>query len=274
MRQTFEIITSRQNPLLVETHKIADRKHRVRLESFRFDGVKLAAEALSHGVELKAVLLRQSDAERVVERVEALSGRALEGSARVVCVEDGVFDRLSQESAPEGIICVAKMQGQLHRTWGTEPVSSDERMMLLESVRDPSNLGAIVRSAAAFGVDRLVLSADCADVYHPKTLRASMGTVFSQHIDRADDLIEVISSLKADGRRVFAAALESRAARLGELEIRPGDCAVVGNEGHGLRPETVAACTQSVYIPMTERAESLNAGVAASLLMWELFKVK
>lgn len=271
MREAFEIITSRQNALLVEVHKLADRKHRARLEQFRFDGVKLAAEALAKGVELRAVLLRRTDAEHVLERVADLSGREFDEKTRVVCVEDDVFDRLSQENAPEGIICVAHAQRQLHGAWTSRDIPVEQRVMLLESVRDPSNLGAIVRSAAALGVDRLVLSADCADIYHPKTLRASMGTVFSEQIDIADDLIEVIRALQASGRRVLAAALEPDSSRLGEMELHPGDCAVVGNEGHGLCPETLAACGQSVYIPMTDHAESLNAAVAASLLMWELF---
>lgn len=272
MHDVPEIITSRQNALLVDTHKLSDRKHRMRLGQFRFDGVKLAAEALSQGVSLRAVLLRQTDASAVAERVKQMSGRTFSDQTRVVLVVDDVFDRLSEENAPEGILCVAHAQQQLHRPWtGDESVPPlQEQVMLLESVRDPSNLGAIIRSAAAFGVDRLILSADCADIYHPRTVRASMGTLFSQRIDRTDDIVSVIAALQKSGRRVFAAALDAGAERLGKIETRRGDCAVVGNEGHGLSAETIKACGRAVYIPMTERAESLNAAVAASLLMWGL----
>lgn len=273
MDRAFELITSRQNSLLVETHKLSDRKHRTRTGLFRFDGVKLAAEALGRGVALHAVLLRQSDAARVTDRVFSLCGKEFSSDTRVVCVADGVFDSLSDESAPEGILCVAHMPSDCHGAWGETP-PSDERVLLLEAVRDPSNLGAIIRSAAAFGVDRLILSADCADIYNAKTVRASMGTLFSQRIDRADDLTVAIRALREQGRRVFAAALDERAMRLGDFEVRAGDCAVIGNEGHGLMPRTVAACDSSVYIPMTERAESLNAAVAASVLMWEFCRGK
>ena len=272
MHDAPEIITSRQNALLVDTHKLSDRKHRTRQGQFRFDGVKLAAEALIHGVSLRAVLLRQTDAPAVTERVRQMSGRTFSDDTRVVLVSDDVFDRLSEESAPEGILCVAYAQQLLHKPWtadGSVP-PLHERVMLLESVRDPSNLGAIIRSAAAFGVDRLILSADCADIYHPRAVRASMGTLFSQRIDRTDDIVSVVAALQKSGRRVFAAALDEGAERLGEIEIREGDCAVVGNEGHGLSAETIKACGHTVYIPMTERAESLNAAVAASLLMWGL----
>lgn len=144
--------------------------------------------------------------------------------------------------------------------------------MLLESVRDPSNVGAIIRSAAAIGIDRLILSEDCADIYHPRAVRASMGTLFAQPIDRVSDLGSAISALRANGRRVFAATLTEDAAKLGSFPVRAGDCVVIGNEGHGLSDATVALCDRAVIIPMSGRAESFNAAVAASILMWEFAK--
>jgi len=274
MSLSYEIITSRQNALLVETHKLADRKHRTKQGLFRFDGVKLAAEAIARGVELTAVLLRQSNAEAVVDRVTALAARGIPDTARCVMVADHVFDSLTEESAPEGVICVARVQHEWHRTWQAEMdvPPHKECIMLLESVRDPSNLGAIIRSAAALGLDRLILSADCADIYSAKTVRASMGTLFSQRIDRTDALPAYIACLRQSGRRVFAAALDESAQQLGSFDVLPGDCAVIGNEGHGLSQDTIKACGQTVYIPMTDRAESLNAAVASALLMWEFGK--
>ena len=103
----------------------------------------------------------------------------------------------------------------------------------------------------------------------PRAVRASMGTLFDQRIDRVSDLPAVISQLRENGRRVFAAALDASAARLGEFAPATGDCVVIGNEGHGLSAKTIDACTGCVMIPMSDRAESLNAAVAASVLMWE-----
>ena len=99
-----------------------------------------------------------------------------------------------------------------------------------------------------------------------------MGTLFDQRIDRADDLVEIIRGLRESGRRVFAAALDERAERLGGFALQRGDTVVIGNEGHGLSDAVVAACSGSVLIPMSARAESLNAAVAASILMWEFSK--
>ena len=99
-----------------------------------------------------------------------------------------------------------------------------------------------------------------------------MGTLFDQRIDRVSDLPAAILALRESGRRVFAAALTEEASVLGEFPLQRGDCVVIGNEGHGLSEETVRACDGCVIIPMTARAESLNAAVAASILMWEFSK--
>ena len=144
------------------------------------------------------------------------------------------------------------------------------RILLCESLRDPGNVGTVVRTAFAFGIDWLIFSRDCADLYNPKTLRGAMGTMFSQKILRTDDLPAAVSLLQSKGRRVYAAALDRHARQLGSFAFAPGDCVVIGNEGHGLSREMLEVCCEKVYIPMAGNAESLNASVAASVLMWEM----
>lgn len=275
-----EIISSRQNRAVVELCKLTDRKAREMRRLFRFDGVKLLGEALVKGLDLEQVFLRASDASRIEDEICRRCGDgALGAVSRIMVLSDDLFDKISEEKSPEGVISVAKYidKFQKNATIYNSAYFSEmenERVVLLESVRDPSNIGAVVRSAAAMGVDRLIISADCADIYHARAMRASMGTLFDQPIDRVDDLEAVIRGLRETGRRVFAAALDDRAERLGEFPILRGDCVVIGNEGHGLSPKTVAACSGSVLIPMSDRAESFNAAVAASILMWEFSKGK
>ena len=278
MEWNREIVRSRQNRSVVELCKLADRKAREESRTFRFDGVKLFGEAVKNGLELVTVVLRASGADALVNRLRSTYGESVfDGSGRVLMLADELFDKISEEKSPEGIITIAKYIDKFQK-FATIYNSADflriknERIVLLESVRDPSNIGAIIRSAAAIGVDRLIISADCADIYHPKAVRASMGTLFNQPIDRVADLLEVIRGLRASGRRVFAAALDDNAVRLGAFPLEAGDCVVIGNEGHGLTHATVAACDRCVMIPMTDRAESFNAAVAASLLMWEFGK--
>jgi TrmH family RNA methyltransferase len=277
---TGEIIRSRQNKNIVELCKLTDRKAREATKTFRFDGIKLLEEALKNDVEICAVFLSSSAQERVLDFLHARFGRAYENKIeKCFVVSDDIFDKISEEKSPEGVITIAKYIDKLQKNatiYNSVHFSElkNERIVLLESVRDPSNVGAIIRSAAAIGIDRLILSADCADIYHPRAVRGSMGTVFNQPIDRVGDLAATIAEMRKSGRRVFAAALDERAQSLGTFEIRAGDTVVIGNEGHGLSSEVIAACSGSVIIPMSERAESFNAAVAASILMWEFAKGK
>ena len=278
MDQNSEIIRSRQNRSVVEICKLTDRKAREEQRKFRFDGIKLFIEALLGDVEIDTVVLRESGAAEIRRAVEAACGRqAWDRPARFLTVSDELFERISEEKSPEGVICIAKYIDKIQKNITIYNSAEffnmkNERIVLLESVRDPSNIGAIIRSAAAMGVDRLICSADCADIYHPRAVRASMGTLFRQPIDRVENLPAVIEGLRKTGRRVFAAALSDRAQLLNELDREAGDCVVIGNEGHGLTAETVEACDGCVMIPMSDRAESLNAAVAASILMWEFAK--
>ncbi|MBQ8408152.1 MAG: RNA methyltransferase [Clostridia bacterium] len=274
MEISREIITSSQNQFVSLTRGLANKKNRESEKLFRFDGVKLMCEAIRNGVELAFVLVCESEIDAVLEKAKRLYGiKANDINCRVYTVSRSVFERLTEESAPEGVICVARYMDRLHRRSDREACYENfsERILLLESVRDPQNVGAIVRVSAAFGVDRIVMSSDCADIYNSKTLRASMGTLFGVRIDRVDDFPCAVKKIISCGRRVFAAALERDAQRLGELELRRGDCVIIGNEGHGLSEETLQASSGCVYIPMAESVESLNAATAAAVLVWEFF---
>ena len=277
---TGEIIRSRQNKNIVELCKLTDRKAREATKTFRFDGIKLLEEAIKNDLEINAVFLSASAQGRVLDFLSLRFGKGYEDKIeKCFVVSDDIFDKISEEKSPEGVITIAKYIDKLQKNATIYKSvhflqAKNESIVLLESVRDPSNVGAIIRSAAAIGIDRLILSADCADIYHPKAVRASMGTLFNQRIDRVGDLAATIGEMKESGRRVFAAALDERALTLGQFEIVAGDAVVIGNEGHGLSGEVVAACSNSVIIPMSGRAESFNAAVAASILMWEFAKGK
>ena len=187
-----EIITSRQNRRIVELMKLDDRRTREQTRLFRFDGVKLLCEAMSRGVALDKIFVRVGTAEKVESRMQELYGCTL---AQVGCpvfgVEDGLFEKISQENAPEGVITVAKYIDKSHKNIiiykEDESCPKNSPVVILESVRDPLNVGAILRTAAALGVGHLILSADCADIYPPRTVRAAMGPMFSMPITRVED---------------------------------------------------------------------------------------
>jgi TrmH family RNA methyltransferase len=270
-----EVITSRQNSSVVAACKLADKKYRDAEKRFRVDGIKLFEEVLQSESEIESVFLREGSVNKILGRI----GTSLERvpNAKIKVVADGVFDKMTEEKSPEGIICVVKHIDKLHKIVkiNNRELFLDEiegaKLFAVESVRDPGNMGTVIRTAAAFGIDVLLISSDCADLYNPRTIRAAMGTLFSQHVYFAEDLVSVITALRMRGR-VFAAALCEDAARLGEVRFGENDAALVGNEGHGLSAAALQACTDTLYIPMAGGVESLNAGVAASVILWEFYR--
>ena len=274
-----EIITSRQNRLVIEVGKLTERKARMAEECFRFDGIKLLREAVANGIHIEKILICESRSAHLLAELEALADKSALAETMVHILSEDAFSKVSEEQAPEGVVTVAKFPAlhvrgeQSRRTLSEIAQDPQNRVLLLESVRDPGNVGTILRSAAAFGVSCVVLSGDCADMYNPKTIRGAMGALFRMKITVFEDVTEAITLLKESGRRVWAAALDPNAVTLGKSLLGDGDCVVIGNEGHGLSSNAIRACGQSLYIPMEAGSESLNAAIAASVILWSMYDV-
>ena len=274
----WQYIASKSNPLVVRLGKLKDKKYRKEESLFRFDGIKLFCEAVQNNVELEYVIISEADSEKNRQIVEGkLASVGI--LPKLLVLSADAFDKLTEEKSPEGIICVAKYLDKLHKVGKIEMLSEGSeaekmRILMLESIRDAGNLGTIIRCARAFAVDCLIISSDCADIYNSKTIRAAMGALFTQNIIVTDSIAEAVCDLRSMGCRVFAAALDKDAKELGSFELKEGDAILIGNEGHGLTREAIEACNESIFIPMEESSESLNAAIAASVCMWELYKAK
>lgn len=143
--------------------------------------------------------------------------------------------------------------------------------LLLEDIQDPGNLGTVLRTAEAMGINAVILSSGCTDVFSPKVVRASMGAVFRLPILYGFGIINAVESLKSLNIRVYAAVADGGEDIL-KLNLGEGTAAVIGNEGSGLTDVCIEACTGKVNIRMRGRAESLNAATAASVIIWEMTK--
>ncbi len=278
MRFDNEIITSRNNKLVKWFSSLQDKKYRNIEGYFLAEGVKLTAEAFDAGLPVEYCIVNEEKKDAVISAFSDYFEDEKYAECRVITVSNGVFEKISTEKAPQGIISVIK-----HLDFFREMdiiykeeffLEEGERAIFLHSVRDPLNLGAVIRSAVAFGVDRIVLTDDCVDVYNPKTVRSAMGSLFKVRINVVSDLSEFIKALKAAGRRVFAAELRDGAISLAEAALTTSDTVIIGNEGHGIPVEISSLCTGSVYIPISGKTESLNASVAASIFIWEQSKSK
>ncbi len=256
-------IASRQNAKVVSAAKLADKKYRESTGKFLCEGVKLTLEANLWG-KLSEVYIRESSADSLSETV----GKVTCSGADVYVLSDSAFDKITTEKAPQGIISV--VQADLVSNDSTEDCGV---ILFLDSIRDPGNLGTILRSACALGGVRVALHS-CADLYNPKTVRAAMGAVFKTDITPVKDGVSYIRKCRSAGRRVLAAALTDESLKLGAYETDGRDVIVIGNEGHGISPEIMAECSASLLVPMEEGTESLNASVAASVILWEYARGK
>ena len=144
------------------------------------------------------------------------------------------------------------------------------RAVLLENVQDPGNVGTVIRTAAALGFDSVILCGACADVYSPKTARATMGAIFRENIVRMD-IAAAAEYIHSRGMKLYGAALSERAADIRTAELNNAVVAI-GSEGRGLSEQVLGACEKTLKIPMNPRCESLNAAVAATVVLWEMYR--
>ena len=268
-----EVITSRNNTLIKWVSSLHSKKGREENGCFFAEGIKLVKEALEAKLPVTYIFLAQSKKSEYLDCILKLCECDIYKNTEIVLLADEVFEKISTENAPQGVLSVIKYLdffSYIDIIYKEDFfLPTDERAIILCSVRDPANLGSVIRSAVAFGVDRIILSDDCAELYNPKTVRSAMGSLFRVKATRVRSLEDLIPALQSSGRRVLAAELSDGAVSLKDANINTSDCVIIGNEGHGISREISSLCNSSVYIPISKRTESLNAAVAAAIFMWD-----
>jgi len=261
MNFEFEQITSRKNPGIIRACSLEDKKHRDREGVFAMEGEKLILEALSENIRITELFFTEkakNNRSDILEKAYAMG-------AKLYLVTAEVYEKLTYEKASQGIFAIAE---KFDIPMLSEDVDTSHGMIVLESVRDPSNVGAILRSCAALGCPDILLTNDCADVFGYKTLRAAMGAVFKTRLHKTENIAKSIQLLRKSGK-VYAAALTDKAQSIADITFEPCDSIIIGNEGHGVSEAVLENCTGSIIIPMQCGSESLNASVAAAILIWE-----
>ncbi len=246
----METITSRKNTYIRHVRQLAsDGAYRRQRGEYLCDGVKTLREALAFGACVTSVLWKEKTGETL-----------LPTDTQQYLAPAELFDYASpMQNSPGPLFTVAIR--------GCAKPGKLKNAIVLEGVQDPGNVGTVVRTANAFGMDAVILTGSCADLYHPKTVRASMGAIFRQTVLEMDR--EYLSPfLKEQGLPLYAAALDERAVDVRQVSLCRAAVAV-GSEGRGLSRELIAMSDQTVIIPMGPDSESLNAAVAAAVLMWE-----
>ena len=261
----MELITSKENQTIKRIKKLLSSASFRREEGlFVAEGVRLCTDALLSAAEVVTALFSESFARKCPDLVEWTAQVCRER----YLVRDSIFSAVSDTKTPQGVLFVIK---RLDKTLDFDTMKKNGKILALESVQDPVNLGTILRSAEALGADAVVLSRDCCDIYAPKVIRGSMGAVFRLPFMTADSLPDYIAAFNRVGTS-YAAVLDRDSRVAQECDFSSLSLCALGNEGSGLTPATVAACTHKVFIPMAGGAESLNVSAAAAILLWEMIR--
>lgn len=251
----METITSRTNPLCTHLRKLAaSASYRRSCGEFLCDSPKLLEEALLWGADLHTVVCTDPSALPVLPE-----------AVRCVQVPPDLMKSISPAQTPQGVLAVCGLPDQ-----ALPETLEGRRYAVLDGVQDPGNVGTILRTADAFRADGLFLVNACADLYNPKTVRASMGAVFRCPVWTAGPE-ELERTLEKSGIPLYGAALRQDTLDVRQLDLKRGALAI-GSEGRGLSEDVLRRCHATIRIPMEPKCESLNAAVAAAILLWEAYR--
>ena len=248
-----EVISSRSNPLVTRLRKLGSKRSARREEGvFVGEGPKLLQETLKASISLETVIY-----------TAGIQLPDLPQGVRVVEVPASLLEAVAQTQTPQGVVFVGKTP-----SLDMPQALTGSRYLLLDGVQDPGNVGTIWRTADAFGADGLILCSGCADPWSPKTVRSTMGAAFRLPVWETT-LEQAAQRLKEANIPLYATALREDTEDVRDISLQRSGV-IIGSEGRGVSQLALDLCEKTVKIPMVERCESLNAAVAASVVLWEM----
>lgn len=257
-------ISSSKNPIIKEIKSLSRRKNRWKEKLFIIEGIKLIEEAISSDIPIKHILFSQALLQ--VDGGEEFFDK-IQNKKQTKKLSNNVFKEISGLENPQGVLAVVEF---MERDIGDLYKKDKAFIVFLDSLNDPGNLGTIIRSADAFKIDGIVLGEDCVDLYNPKVIRSTMGSIFRvpiYNIRSNDFFFEDVRKQNID---IVTTSLSGN--QISKEDFCGNILVVIGNEANGVRKDILEISTKQIKIPMPGSAESLNAGVAASIIMYEGMK--
>ena len=279
----MEIISSKDNKRIKYIRSLLEKGNiRKKNHQFVVEGIKLVDEALEYGKVLEVVCAESlynelisgdlSGNRLLAENDKNITNYVKKGSSLLV-VSDTVFKSMSETKTPQGILAVVEMPdyGLLDKGFLEQAYTKNGKikLLVLEDTADPGNLGTIMRTAEAAGVTGVIMGKGTVDIFNPKVVRSTMGSIFRLPFAYAEDLKETIQEFKKQGISFYATHLKGEKSYK-DIKYSDMSAILVGNEARGLSDEVADLADTYVLIPMQGKVESLNAAVAAALMMYEV----
>ena len=257
----MESITSAKNEKIKNLSALLkSKKERELQDSFVIEGVRLFKDTLNTAPHvLQSIFISESS--EYAAFPEKLTGHL--DNVKTYIVKDSVLDFVSGTVTSQGIMAIAKKPSNDLE----EILSKGKRLLLLENIQDPGNLGTMLRTAEAAGMDAIIMSSDCTDIFSPKVVRSSMGSIFRMPFIYCEDFITTLKTIKKHDITIYAAYLHG-GIPYKEVDYDDKFGILIGNEGNGLTKEAVDISDKRIFIPMSGQIESLNAAIAAAILMF------
>lgn len=265
--QLMNYIQSSQNNTIKEIKALHLKKNRDEQGLYFVEGIRFVSDAIDNGQIIVKVV--------VSDKLESLNGgKKLIERVTAVCkdcslISEKLFKEISDTQTPQGILAVLKKKDFIFET----VLEQGSSVVILDGLQDPGNVGTIIRTADAADISAVILTKGCVDLFSPKVLRSTMGSIFHMPIFEGLYIEKTIGLLKKSGYRVIASHLDGRNNYYDE-DLTGKSAIIVGNEANGISDETAEIADRLVKIPMPGRAESLNASVAASIMIYEIVRQK
>lgn len=253
------IIKSKDNPVIKLYQRLSSsKKERLEYGLFVLEGMRIVEDAVREHTDIRYLIFTESASAKEDQFQVDLR------NTKVVVISNELGNRIASTEKTQGIFAVCAIPGR-----SSMKLSENGKYVVLYGLQDPGNVGMIIRTADAFGADGIILSGSC-DLYSPKVIRSTMGSVFRTNILIENDTEKLFGLLSQGGIHTSAAVIDSDAQNIRECSFEGGHAVFIGNEGNGLPHDIAMRCDRRVIIPMKSSINSLNAAMAAGIIMWEL----
>lgn len=261
----MEFISSKDNPNVKLYQKLSqNKKYRREYGMFVLEGIRLCLDAVQENSELHCVFITESALNKYSEALDLLCQKA----EKVIYIKDELGDKMSDTQGTQGVFAICRI---LDKTELKSKIYSGGKYIVLDNLQDPGNIGTIIRTADAVGITAVFLC-NCCDIYSPKVIRSTMGSVFRLTFFDKMEISDVLDIFKKNKIPSFAAVIDTDANELTSCNFSKGCAVVIGNEGKGLSQETIDLCDEKLTIKMQGNINSLNAAMAAGIIMWEMLR--
>lgn len=248
------IITSKDNEIIKNIKKLKEKKYR--LDSYIVEGIKMVKEAISENQEIALIAIREDF------KIDFDTKKM-----KIVTISNKIFNDISDVKTPQGILAVIK------KNQNNQIETNSDYILALDSLQDPGNMGTIIRTADSANINQIIINKTTVDPYSPKVIRSTMGAIYRTNIIEVEDLKATLKEMKLKGFQIITTNLKATQS-IYDINYNNKTVVVIGNEANGVSQEILQTADKKVIIPMLGKTESLNASIAASIMIYEYVRQK